>query len=76
MNEDDNRDNPLHKFLNSVRKENNWPAGYKDSEIYKAGFSDGRRVGYDDGVSDAHNDTRRVIQSIDNIISLWKDTES
>ena len=69
-------ENPLHKFLNSIQVEAELPPGYKDSKIYKAGFSEGLRVGYDDGVTDSHNDTRRVIQSIDNIISLWKDTES
>ena len=65
-------ENPLRKFLNSVRVEAEWPKTYKESDLYQAGFRDG----YSEGFEDAQADTRRVIQSIDNIISLWKDTES
>ena len=66
MNDDDNNNSPLRKFLNQHNPEKHFPENYKESPIYKKG----RRDGYDRGIEDAWVEANKVISPIRSILQL------
>ena len=63
MNDDEN---PLRRFLNQQKVEDNFPDNYKESPIWRAG----RREGYDKGIQDAWREANKVISPIRSILQL------
>ena len=73
INDDDENQNPLRRFLNQKNPEDHFPENYKESPIYKKG----RREGYDRGIQDAWREANAVIGPIRSILQLhdrsWDD---
>lgn len=71
--DNDENQNPLHRFLNQRKLEDHFPENYKESPIYKRG----RREGYDKGIQDAWAEANKVISPIRSILQLhdrsWED---
>jgi|SaaInl6LU_22_DNA_1037377.scaffolds.fasta_scaffold72269_2 hypothetical protein len=65
-NDEDDNQNPLHRFLNQRKLEDHFPENYKESPIYKKG----RREGYDRGIQDAWYEANKVISPIRSILQL------
>lgn len=66
MNDSDDNDNPLRKFLQSIDPEKNFPENYRESPIYIKGH----QTGYMKGLQDAWKEADTVIDSVRNIIEL------
>ena len=64
--DNDENQNPLHRFLNQRILEDHFPENYKESPIYKRG----RREGYDKGIQDAWQEASAVIDPIRSILRL------
>ena len=67
MNDDEN---PLRRFLNQQKVEDNFPDNYKESPIFKKGRREGYSNGYDAGVRDSWREANAVIDPIRSILRL------